>query len=107
MAKELSEETVGEIMKEYADRGLHIGVDLASPGSDQTVVTTWVRAEYHRAREKELLEANNTYLERARRAEARVKELEASASTVMPSLTRLIDERIRVAILRIERQPRR
>lgn len=104
MTKELNEENVGEIIKEYADKGLHIGVDLAAPGSDRTVVSEWVTGEYHRAREKELLEANNRYLERARKAEARVKELEGVA---MSSISRAIDHRFKQFLNTLDRPPAR
>lgn len=109
VVKKTAYESVVEAIKKYegSDRPVTVGVDLAAPGSDETSVTTWVHADFHRAREKELLTANNKYLERARKAEARVRELEASSASVMPSLTKLIDERIRRAMLDISRQPRR
>lgn len=71
-----------------------VGMDLAEPGSDQTVVQKWIPLEEHQRRERELLKANTEAVERYRKAEASLRELEKSASVSMSALMKLIDQRV-------------
>ena len=75
-----------------------VGMDFAKPGSDQTVVQQWVPLEEYQRRERELLKANTEAVERYRKAEASVRELEKSASVSMPALMRAIDQRVAQAM---------
>ena len=71
-----------------------VGVDWAMPGSDFTAETRWVSIEFHRNRERELLEANTRAVERARAAEEKLREIEKATSSVAPALLKLIDQQI-------------
>lgn len=75
-----------------------VGMDFANPGSDQTVVQQWVPLEEYQRRERELLKANTEAVERYRKAEASLRELEKSASFSMSALMKLIDQRVAQAM---------